>query len=249
MATAAQIAANRANAQKSTGPRTTAGKQRSSMNPLKHGLTAATLVLPHEDEIGYQETRGMLYTQYQPATPQECMLVDQLASSWWRTIRARQCETDMLHLQIETLKRKNPEKPASPVSDRQALASRFITEPEEDFRKFFRYEAAIERAFYRAVNTLEKLQAARLRREAKMEQEAKIEQEDPRPPLEDTLAQPSPEPPPPRLIAQSSVAQPAANRSRKQPIGFVSQHEVERRRAPLAGPRPAAGSPEQSSQS
>jgi hypothetical protein len=99
---------------------------------------------PHEDEIGYQETRGMLYTQYQPATPQECMLVDQLASSWWRTIRARQCETDMLHLQIETLKRKNPEKPASPVSDRQALASRFITEPEEDFRKFFRYEAAIE---------------------------------------------------------------------------------------------------------
>jgi hypothetical protein len=88
MATAAQIAANRANAQKSTGPRTVEGKRRSSLNSLKWGLTAATLVLPHEDEIGYQETRGMLYTQYQPATPQECMLVDQLASSWWRTTSA-----------------------------------------------------------------------------------------------------------------------------------------------------------------
>jgi hypothetical protein len=84
MASAAQIAANRANAQKSTGPRTVEGKKRASMNPLKHGLTAATLVLRFEDEFGYQETRGMLYTQYQPATPQECMLVDQLASAPWR---------------------------------------------------------------------------------------------------------------------------------------------------------------------
>ena len=52
MATAAQIAANRANAQKSTGPRTVAGKQRSRMAALEHGLTAATLVLPHEDALG-----------------------------------------------------------------------------------------------------------------------------------------------------------------------------------------------------
>jgi hypothetical protein len=169
MATAAQIAANRANARKSTGPRTVEGKQRSSLNPLKHGLTASTLVLPHEDEIGYQETRGSLYQQYQPATPQECMLVDQLASAWWRTIRARQCETDMLHMQIETLKHKYPEKPATPLSDRHALACRFVTQPEQDFSKFLRYDAAIERAFYRALNTLEKLQATRLRREERVE--------------------------------------------------------------------------------
>jgi hypothetical protein len=176
MATAAQIAANRANARKSTGPRTVEGKQRSSLNPLKHGLTASTLVLPHEDEIGYQETRGSLYQQYQPATPQECMLVDQLASAWWRTIRARQCETDMLHMQIETLKHKYPEKPATPLSDRHALACRFVTQPEQDFSKFLRYDAAIERAFYRALNTLEKLQAARLRQEERVEKKAANEE-------------------------------------------------------------------------
>jgi hypothetical protein len=92
---------------------------------------------------------------------------------------------------------------------------------EDDFRKFFRYDAAIERAFYRALNALEKLQAARLRREAK------IEQEDPRPPLEDTLAEPSPEPPPPRPISQSRVPQPPAKTRSKQPIGFVSHRDVE----------------------
>jgi hypothetical protein len=39
MASERQIAANRRNAKKSTGPRTLAGKQRSSRNALKHGLS------------------------------------------------------------------------------------------------------------------------------------------------------------------------------------------------------------------
>ncbi len=102
MASPAQMAANRANAQKSTGPRTAAGKQRSSMSALKHGLSARTLVLPHEDNTAYEEVRASLYSQYEPATPQECMLVDQLASAWWRTLRERQIETDMLDLQNRT---------------------------------------------------------------------------------------------------------------------------------------------------
>jgi hypothetical protein len=235
MASAAQIAANRANAQKSTGPRTVEGKKRASMNPLKHGLTAATLVLPFEDEFGYQETRGMLYNQYQPATPQECMLVDQLASAWWRTIRARQCETDMLDLQVQTLKGQHPQKKATPKSDRQALACRFVTESEKDFNNFFRYDAAIERAFYRALNTLEKLQAARIRREEK------LEKEDPRPPLEDTIADISSEPPAPRLIAQPQRHQPATHQ-----IGFVS-HLAQAVSNSGAGPRPARGSQPRSS--
>ncbi|HEV2245119.1 MAG TPA: hypothetical protein VGW37_00570, partial [Terriglobia bacterium] len=44
-----RAAANRANSLLSTGPRTAAGKQRSSMNALSHGLTAASPVLPTED--------------------------------------------------------------------------------------------------------------------------------------------------------------------------------------------------------
>ena len=42
----AQLAANAANAQHSTGPRTSEGKNRSSQNASKHGLTAREVVIP-----------------------------------------------------------------------------------------------------------------------------------------------------------------------------------------------------------
>ena len=53
VATAAQIEANRRNAQKSTGPKTERGKARAKLNAIKHGLTARTImsVLPQEDPV------------------------------------------------------------------------------------------------------------------------------------------------------------------------------------------------------
>ena len=51
MSSTAQAIANIENAQRSTGPRTEAGKAASSHNALKHGLTAQTVLLPGEDEI------------------------------------------------------------------------------------------------------------------------------------------------------------------------------------------------------
>jgi len=48
MATAAQIEANRRNAQRSTGPKSDEGKDRVRRNALKHGMAARTVmpVLP-----------------------------------------------------------------------------------------------------------------------------------------------------------------------------------------------------------
>jgi hypothetical protein len=45
-----QIAANRFNAQKSTGPRTQKGKRRSRRNAFRHGMTAEGVVSVLEDE-------------------------------------------------------------------------------------------------------------------------------------------------------------------------------------------------------
>ena len=56
MATKAQIKANRENAKKSTGPRTEEGKQRVSLNALKHGLLARDAVLPGGSRV--REVRG-----------------------------------------------------------------------------------------------------------------------------------------------------------------------------------------------
>jgi hypothetical protein len=57
MATQKQIEANRRNAQKSTGPKTEAGKATAKFNALKHGMTAEVAVLPHEDKHSYEELR------------------------------------------------------------------------------------------------------------------------------------------------------------------------------------------------
>jgi hypothetical protein len=54
MISQAKIDANRRNAAKSTGPRTAEGKAKVRFNAVTHGLTAATVVLPHEDQQPYQ---------------------------------------------------------------------------------------------------------------------------------------------------------------------------------------------------
>src|SRR5579862_8004792 len=67
MATAAQIAANRANARRSTGPRTPEGKAASSRNALTHGATASDTYLAD------------FRAHFQPIGVLEAHLVDQLA--------------------------------------------------------------------------------------------------------------------------------------------------------------------------
>ncbi len=54
MASEKQIAANRANSKKSTGPKTARGRARSAMNATSHGLTSKTIAMLHEDSITFQ---------------------------------------------------------------------------------------------------------------------------------------------------------------------------------------------------
>ncbi len=91
-----RAAVNRANAQHSTGPRTEAGKQRSSLNAIRHGLTAQTVVLPSEDPAAYESHRRQFCEQYQPATPTESQLVQELIDTSWRLNRIPVLEADLL---------------------------------------------------------------------------------------------------------------------------------------------------------
>jgi hypothetical protein len=91
-----RAAANRANSQHSTGPRTPAGKQRSSLNALRHGLTAASPLLPSEDQAAYDAHRGGFFGEYQPATPTESQLVQELADTSWRLNRIPLVEAEVL---------------------------------------------------------------------------------------------------------------------------------------------------------
>jgi hypothetical protein len=88
--------ANRANSRHSTGPRTAAGKQRSSLNALRHGLSSQTAVLPSEDPDAYQRHCQQFRAEYDPKTPTETHLVQELADTAWRLNRIPLLEADLL---------------------------------------------------------------------------------------------------------------------------------------------------------
>jgi len=91
-----RAAINQENAQHSTGPRTAAGKQRSSLNALRHGLTAASAVLPSEDRAAFDAHRRGFFDEYRPATPTESQLVQELVDTSWRLNRIPLLEAEML---------------------------------------------------------------------------------------------------------------------------------------------------------
>ena len=84
---------NRANSLKSTGPRTDAGKSRSRMNALTHGMTAKAIVLPDEDPEAYKRHVDGFMNQFKPATPAEVAQVQNLADTSWHQARVARLET------------------------------------------------------------------------------------------------------------------------------------------------------------
>ena|SRR5579871_2808411 len=88
-------AINKANAQKSTGPRTDTGKQRSKFNALRHGLTGQTVVLPSEDHSAYQRHSQSFLDEYRPTGATESQLVQSLIDTSWRINRAAAIETNL----------------------------------------------------------------------------------------------------------------------------------------------------------
>jgi hypothetical protein len=88
MATAAQIAANRQNAQKSTGPRTVEGKSISRANAWKHGLAGDGIVLPNEDLQAIATIQEELEAQLKPSGRLGKILLERVATL---SIRLRRC--------------------------------------------------------------------------------------------------------------------------------------------------------------
>jgi hypothetical protein len=97
MATDAQVAANRANAKRSTGPKSETGKANSSKNALKHGgYTKHHVILPGEDESQYEALLESIQAEFQPRTPAERHLVREMAESQWRLARFGRYEQEAL---------------------------------------------------------------------------------------------------------------------------------------------------------
>jgi hypothetical protein len=82
-----QLAANRANAKKSTGPRTPEGKARSAFNNLRHGLYSDRPLLPHEDHDAFRDFAIPVYLDLNPAPGVERALVRNIVDLAWRLRR------------------------------------------------------------------------------------------------------------------------------------------------------------------
>jgi hypothetical protein len=87
MSSKAQIAANRQNAQLSTGPTSEAGKAKSSLNAVKTGLTGRTVLLPGDEAARYEAHVAQFFERLEPVGDDERNLVQSLADTEWRLLR------------------------------------------------------------------------------------------------------------------------------------------------------------------
>lgn len=94
-----QLAANRLNAQKSTGPKTEEGKAVSRLNSLRHGLLAQDVVLPGENESAFDALYEQLREEFSPQGELEFCLVERIATSCWRLRRIGKVEVGIFEMQ------------------------------------------------------------------------------------------------------------------------------------------------------
>ena len=95
MATEKQLAANRRNAELSTGPRSVEGKAVSRRNALKTGLYCNGIIIGKESTAQLEALEAAYTAEYAPATPTERALVDSLIHYEWLLRRYRWLETEV----------------------------------------------------------------------------------------------------------------------------------------------------------
>jgi hypothetical protein len=154
MPTAKQTAANRTNAQKSSGPRTTAGKATSRFNALKHGIYAVHQVMFDEKAEDLAELSAEYHEHYSPADPQQRFLVDTLVANEWRLRRMRRVEAGLWYRAYNSFVVKNIE-----VTLKCTSGDAFATDSSM-FERLQRIVNSCERAYHRALKELQRLQAA-----------------------------------------------------------------------------------------
>jgi len=172
MATEAQILANRLNAEKSTGPRTTEGKAVVSQNAVKHGLLAQKAVIVGEDLGEFEFYRDQMLGELTPAGAMESMLAERVVSLSWRLRRAERVQNEA----FDALLAKDAVNPLARLTKSLRPRGDFGAGEEEsplgrvvvsDFGnarvldRLLMYERRIEHSLYKSMNELQRLRLMR----------------------------------------------------------------------------------------
>jgi hypothetical protein len=91
---------NRANAQKSTGPASVAGKQRSSMNAVKHNLSGQNLILQAAEMDAYNRLAAAMHSDLQPRTESERQIVQKIVDTHFRLNRLAAIENNLVNFAL-----------------------------------------------------------------------------------------------------------------------------------------------------
>jgi hypothetical protein len=155
-----RLAANRANAQLSTGPTTSEGKAKSSLNAVKTGLTGRTVLLPSEDVALYQAHVERFQQEFQPVGERETQLVQNLADTQWRLDRIPGLETGLFALGRKRYADLFEEEEDPQV--RAALLDAHILMTEaKHFKNLYLHESRLRRQYKQDAQELKEHQAQR----------------------------------------------------------------------------------------
>ena len=158
MATAKQIAGNRLNAKRSTGPKTDAGRATVSQNNFRHGLRGKFHIIPEiESHEEYDRLLNELLEDEQPAGRAEVELVIKMAEHTWLSKRALKMQDACFVPQ--------PDTPENKKSDTAQIGIA------SDLERWVRYQASHNREYQRASKELQDRRKQRLKAEIGFERQ------------------------------------------------------------------------------
>jgi hypothetical protein len=202
MATPAQITANRANAQLSTGPVSAEGKAASSRNALKLGIHAKSLVIPGEDPAELEELTREYELDLSPEGAVERALVETIVRSAWFMRRVSRIEAEVVHARLAAQENPGPH-PLGDIYIDDFAAGKL-------FESLARRYNALQRDYHRALKQV--LDSKHARRELAMYQAM----------ARQSAAAASPAPPQPenRLRFSNSPSAPPPSRSSRENLAL-----------------------------
>ncbi len=213
-----QLAANRSNAAKSTGPRSPEGKSRSAQNARAHGFTASTFAVVRIEDINeVAHLTEDLVALYRPENSQEQFALERMALTQQSMLRAARLEAGLFTACLDVALNDN----GTPwVGMSAALAgdgdieitrgqnrtyamgegfNRMVRQP-DGWKLFLRYQAQSERLYRRAVEEFDRVKA--LRTELRNEPAAGPQPEENEPPSTPRNEPISPQPTPNQLTSK-----------------------------------------------
>jgi hypothetical protein len=163
-ASEAQLKANLANATRSTGPKSSSGKETSRANSYKHGLTGSGIVLPEREAAEVKRRYDSFSATVKPVNEIDAAIVLHAARS---SVRMEMCASYRTAMLTERVQKALADYDVSEGLDEAALSklrhqvstrAMFDSSPEATLA--LKYEAATERSFFRCMKELEKMKKA-----------------------------------------------------------------------------------------